>query len=229
MNFYDRLYLGFEGEYFVLSHLFGAGFEGFKLPGDFGFDIIATDQKIQTFNTNLVSRYFNAPYPIQVKSRRVNEDDFYEGPNERPCLDAEFLIKEEELFLLEDTPNSAIAFVCFINTGTIEFFYLPAYQIRDLIEKGYVWFSYSEKYVNYFKVSLTIRYPPMQNRDVLLESLNLDSETFSILQRELPEKINRNWKATKRLYLNDLNLRGKLIPQELLSMKYLGVELISHF
>ncbi len=45
MNFFDRLYLGFEAEYYIMGQLYSAGFEAFKLPADFGFDLMVTNQK----------------------------------------------------------------------------------------------------------------------------------------------------------------------------------------
>ena len=48
MEFYESLYKGFEAEYYVAGKLFSAGYEAFKLPGDFGFDLIVTNQKEQT-------------------------------------------------------------------------------------------------------------------------------------------------------------------------------------
>jgi hypothetical protein len=40
MGFFESLYKGFEAEHYVAGKLFSVGYEAFKLPGDFGFDLI---------------------------------------------------------------------------------------------------------------------------------------------------------------------------------------------
>jgi hypothetical protein len=57
MDFFDRLYLGFEAEYYVMGQLFSAGYEGFKMPADFGFDILVTNQKEQSLNADSKKKY----------------------------------------------------------------------------------------------------------------------------------------------------------------------------
>ncbi len=42
MEFFERLYRGFEAEHYVAGKLFSAGYEAFKLPADFGFDLMVT-------------------------------------------------------------------------------------------------------------------------------------------------------------------------------------------
>ena len=36
MEFFERLYRGFEAEHYVAGKLFSVGYEAFKLPADFG-------------------------------------------------------------------------------------------------------------------------------------------------------------------------------------------------
>lgn len=69
------LYQGFEAEYLVASGLFGAGLEAFKLPGDFGFDLLVSNQLQATQMASSPSKANDArssfPYVLQVKSRRA--------------------------------------------------------------------------------------------------------------------------------------------------------------
>ena len=51
MEFFDSLYKGFEAEHYVAGKLFSVGYEAFKLPGDFGFDLIVANQKEQSMRT----------------------------------------------------------------------------------------------------------------------------------------------------------------------------------
>ncbi|MBI5968057.1 MAG: hypothetical protein HY882_09410, partial [Deltaproteobacteria bacterium] len=45
MEFFERLYRGFEAEHYVAGKLFSVGYEAFMMPADFGFDLIVMNQK----------------------------------------------------------------------------------------------------------------------------------------------------------------------------------------
>lgn len=92
MEFFDRLYLGFEA---------------FKLPADFDFDILVTNQKEQFLKSNIKKRNIQPPYALQVKYRRIKETDFYDGPNGRPEARVNFPIKKQDVDLIIFTNYSS--------------------------------------------------------------------------------------------------------------------------
>ena len=57
MSFWDRLYKGLGAEYFITGELFMAGYEAFKLPADFGLDLIVTSQKQHYQNQHLLTLF----------------------------------------------------------------------------------------------------------------------------------------------------------------------------
>jgi hypothetical protein len=76
MEFFEGLYKGFEAEYYVAGKLFSVGYEAFKLPGDFGFDLIVTNQKEQSIGPRQEGRLLEPPFAVQVKCRSLRPSDF---------------------------------------------------------------------------------------------------------------------------------------------------------
>lgn len=113
MNFFDRLYIGFEAEYLVMGRLYASGLEAFKLPGDFGYDLMVTDLKARAVDGVHRSRDVPLPYALQVKSRRFTEANVKEGPNKRPEVVLGFLIKRSNLEQLIGNQSSFLVLVCF--------------------------------------------------------------------------------------------------------------------
>jgi hypothetical protein len=79
MEFFEGLYKGFEAEYYVAGKLFSVGYEAFKLPGDFGFDLIVTNQKEQSIGPPRKGRLLEPPFAVQVKCRSLRPLDFQRG------------------------------------------------------------------------------------------------------------------------------------------------------
>lgn len=69
-DYFDKLYKGLSVEYYVISNLMYLGYEAYKMPADFGFDITALRQKQSSFEDEK-----NRIKIIQVKSRVINEKD----------------------------------------------------------------------------------------------------------------------------------------------------------
>jgi hypothetical protein len=77
LQFFDRLYQGFEAEYMVAATMFGAGFEAFKLPGDFGFDLLVSNQLHALPNTLAAKSDVQRPlFPYSLPITRVDLDLF---------------------------------------------------------------------------------------------------------------------------------------------------------
>jgi hypothetical protein len=76
MEFFERLYRGFEAEHYVAGKLFSAGYEAFMMPGDFGFDLMVTNQRERSKGPRLRGRLLEPPFAVQVKSRRLMSSDF---------------------------------------------------------------------------------------------------------------------------------------------------------
>jgi hypothetical protein len=113
-DFYSRLYSGFEAEHFVAGKFFGAGLEGFKLPADFGFDLLVSNQKETSIGANAaIKRVFPFPYAIQVKSRRITDAHFGGGPNGRTEATINFRISKSEFELLSTEERSYLVCVAF--------------------------------------------------------------------------------------------------------------------
>lgn len=114
LSFFDRLYTGFRAEYFVMGELFGAGYEGFKLPADFGFDVLATNQKESSLGAAPIGRAIDPPYALQVKSRNILRTSFGDGPSGRPETFTEFWITERdfELISAEQGGVSRLRYFC---------------------------------------------------------------------------------------------------------------------
>ena len=200
MDFFDKLYLGFEAEHYVMGQLYGAGFEAFKLPADFGFDLMVTNQKELSLTSNQKKRDLKPPYALQIKSRRISPEKFYKGPNGRPSADVDFLLSEKELNLMLENPNAYLVCVVFftneqnkLHKRTI-YFWLGSSHLNTILSRGYI--QSGEKtngQKDTFIIKVNIRLLPTQKTDTLLQSLmengNLTKEGKKILANSLPVEI----------------------------------------
>src|SRR4030042_1700389 len=100
MEFFESLYKGFEAEYYVAGKLFSVGYEAFKLPGDFGFDLIVTNQKELSMGPRQKGRLIEPPFAIQVKCRSLRSSDFQTAASGRDEARVSISIKKENLDLL---------------------------------------------------------------------------------------------------------------------------------
>lgn len=242
MDFFDKLYLGFEAEHYVMGQLYGAGFEAFKLPGDFGFDLMVTNQKEVSLSSNRKKRDINPPYALQIKSRRINSEDFYTGPNGRPSADVDFLLSEKELGLMLENLNAYLVCVMFfaneqnkIHKRAI-YFWLGSWHLRTLRSRGYIQFAEKTNGPkDSFVIKANIRLLPMQRTDTLLKTLiengNLTKEgerkLIKILPVELPVKDNAHeYISLKRPSKSeDYDEVKREVPSGLTKLTNLGINL----
>ncbi len=106
-NFFDRLYKGYAAENFITGQLFENGFEAFRLPADFGVDLVVTNQFKKLKNKGIDDESF--PFGLQVKSRRLRESDTLQGPNGRNEYQFYYLIKNDEITVLKEFPNGSMS------------------------------------------------------------------------------------------------------------------------
>ena len=95
MEFFESLYKGFEAEHYVAGKLFSVGYEAFKLPGDFGFDLIVTNQKEQSMGPRQKGRLLEPPFAVQVKCRSLRPSDFQTSASGRDEARISISIKKE--------------------------------------------------------------------------------------------------------------------------------------
>lgn len=202
-DFFSRLYSGFEAEHFVTGKFFGAGLEAFKLPADFGFDLLVSNQKEASIGTaSQIKRAFPFPYAVQVKSRRITDAHFAEGPNGRPEARINFRISASEFELLSAETRSYLVCVAFppIKTTSIAdqvlYFWLTGYQL-GLLHKH----SYLQKVTDNGKLQhdlkVGFRFLPTQSRQSLFERLQkegkLTPEGAKELEGILPAELGTGW------------------------------------
>lgn len=93
-SFWNNLYMGLAYEHYTVVALWSMGYEAFKIDADFGFDILAYNQKERTFS-NGKGRDLS-PYVFQVKSRHVKGWETKEQlAGERKSTQVEFRIRKE--------------------------------------------------------------------------------------------------------------------------------------
>ncbi|MBJ7298009.1 MAG: hypothetical protein JHC73_17265, partial [Dolichospermum sp.] len=114
-KFFDRLYKGYSAESFITGQLFENGFEAFRLPADFGIDLVVTNQFKKLNSQEIYDDFF--PFGLQVKSRRLKQSDILPGPNGRNKYQFHYLLKNDEIRTLKEFSNSAYVFVFIIPPG----------------------------------------------------------------------------------------------------------------
>jgi hypothetical protein len=182
VKFFDRLYLGFEAEYLVASSLFGAGLEAFKLPGDFGFDLLVSQQldvlRTQPLQKPSCGNRAAFPYALQVKSRRARADDvrFADG-SERRELETTFVLKKHEYDLLISSDNAFLVGVPFLPSDERLLsarslsFWLGGKQLLAMYERGYLSESLDESRQIRLTLHVVFRLLPMLSREVLIDDV----------------------------------------------------------
>jgi hypothetical protein len=218
--FFDRLYFGFQAEHLVAGQLFGAGFEAFKLPADFGFDLMVTSQRQKSLGSaSELKINQDNPYVVQVKSRRVSPDSVSVGPNRRPQFAISFQIKSSEYDLLVEEPNSFLVLVSYLPSMSLVALpptlcvWLCGPQLALLKEKSYLSEEKSRS-TTLFRLDIVARLKPRQAREELLTQLRdkgqITVEGFAALEKALPEMLDLNWDASEYVSL----LRHPWIPSE---------------
>lgn len=204
LSFFDRLYDGFRAEYFVMGELFGAGYEAFKLPADFGFDVLATNQMESTLGVVPKSRTIPPPYAFQVKSRNVPRSSFGGGPTGRPQAYVDFWISEREFGRI--CAESGGYLVCVVTiegedkelSGRNIFFWLHSTHLQRLKALGYFLSLEPPPSYNlnqaYLRLRVCVRLlPTIQTRqviDTLRKDNHLTEEGETKLLALLPERLD---------------------------------------
>ncbi|MEB6664849.1 hypothetical protein MXL91_25585 [Achromobacter ruhlandii] len=195
LRFFDRLYQGFEAEYLVTSALFGAGLEAFKLPGDYGFDLLVSDQwrstRSRTVAEPLCDTRMPFPYVLQVKSRRAQLSDIrlVEGV-ERRELEMKFSLKQHEYDLLVADERSFLVCVLFMppDQRTVSVrpltFWLTGAQLRNMHEREYLIASIDDRGQPWLTLNVVYRFVPMIRRETLAQQL---LEAWHPVKAHVPE------------------------------------------
>ncbi|GER92305.1 hypothetical protein A45J_0020 [hot springs metagenome] len=123
---YDNLYSGIGVEYRIIGDLFLLGYEAFKMPADFGFDIIASNQKAITLQGDQQEKR----KLIQVKSRKFNINHYANikksGAGVRKEITLDFGIQKDVFNRIKNTPNTYLV-CCFIEESGDGTFSFPCY------------------------------------------------------------------------------------------------------
>jgi len=201
-SFFDRLYKGYSAESFITGQLFENGFEAFRLPADFGIDLVVTNQFKKLSNRKTDNHSF--PFGFQVKSRRLREADTLLGPNGRNEYQFSYLLKSDEIRILKEFSNSAYVFVFIIPFGfsikNIYAFCIHSNEIDNMIEHEF-FIEKSEGYV----LNVCFRALPQQKREIFISEMSakglIDESGIKFLEKNLPESFPRHWNASEGLYL----------------------------
>ena len=237
MEFFESLYKGFEAEYYVAGKLFSVGYEAFKLPGDFGFDLIVTNQKELSVGPRQKGRLIEPPFAIQVKCRSLRSSDFQTAASGRDEARVSISVKKEDLDLLIGAKNNFLVIVLFVqgDASRIEdrtvHFWLGSDHINALIERGYFIPDEADRRVRSLVCSLRM-FPMLSVGDILDELMSknhLTQEGKRLLASELPDRVPRNWNASEYVALarrtEDAKLVWRQVPQELFDLRNMGFDI----
>jgi hypothetical protein len=239
MEFFESLYKGFEAEYYVAGKLFSVGYEAFKLPGDFGFDLIVTNQKELSMGPRQEGRLIEPPFAIQVKCRSLRSSDFQTTASGRDEARVSISIKKEYLDLLIGAKNNFLVIVLFVQGDARRFeertvhFWLGSDHVNALLEPGYFIPDEADRRVRNLMCSLRML-PMLSVVDVLDELMSqnhLTQEGKRILASELPDRVPRSWKASEYVALARRarnaphELVWRQVPQELFDLRNMGFDI----
>ncbi|MDQ1147026.1 hypothetical protein QE429_003853 [Bacillus sp. SORGH_AS 510] len=184
-DFAMSLYKGFVAEYHLIAELFRIGFEGIKLPGDFGFDVMSTHQRKTLYESTVVNtvRFF------QVKSRWLNETDYRYELDTRKTRKKFYvstrnmmkLVNEKEAFLV-------LYFLDINNGGIVSNFWLSSYHLRQLLAENYITIE-KIKGKNYFAIDAEYVLIGQKTKEIRGKLLELSLQLKQPQQNELSEVI----------------------------------------
>jgi hypothetical protein len=237
MNFWDRLYKGLGAEYFITGELFMAGYEAFKLPADFGLDLIVTSQKQQSFSALSQDKMIPPPYVFQVKSRKIEQFD----KNNQGRLEAstEFCLKEDDWqLLINDNSSYLICVLTFTDDvhklqNRIIYFWLHSSHLCLLQERGYIYERKDPKNQRLqYLLKVVLRLQATLDLEKVLDDLiskdYLTQEGKDILFNKIAKSVSPSWKSSEYISLKrsdeskDSGEAIKKIPFELTSFSKLG-------
>lgn len=215
-KFFENLYKGYAAESFITGQLFENGFESFRLPADFGIDLVVTNQ-FKKFKLNKSSNQKISddlfPFGLQVKSRRLKQSQTLSGANGRPEYQFYYMLNNKEITTLKEFPNSAYVFVFFVPVGmsseTTYAFFINSNEINNMIEH-----EFFIKENDGYKFNVCFRAFPQQSRESVIEEMlskkMIDEQGVKYLRKNLPEKFQKNWNASEGLYLCKNNFSAKM-------------------
>jgi hypothetical protein len=237
MEFFESLYKGFEAEYYIAGKFFSAGYEAFKLPGDFGFDLIVTNQKEQSMGPRQKGRLFEPPFAVQVKCRSLRSSDFRKAASGRDEARVSISMKKEHLDLLIGAERNFLVVVLFVQGDARRFeertvhFWLGSKHINALLERGYFMPDEADRRIRNLMCSLRLL-PMLSIGDILdnLMSKNyLTQEGKRILTSGLPKRVPRNLNASEYVALaritEDAKLVWRPVPRELFDLRNMGFDI----
>jgi len=239
MEFFESLYKGFEAEHYIAGKLFSVGYEAFKLPGDFGFDLMVTNQKEQSMGPAQKGRSFDPPFAIQVKCRNLKSSDFKKTISGRDEAQVSIPMKKEHLDLLMSAKRNFLVIVLFVQGDTRRFedrtvhFWLGSDHINALLERGYFLPDKADRRLRNLLCSLGML-PMLDVRDILdilMSQNHLNEEGKRILASELPDRVPRNWNASEYVALArkarnaPYELVWRQVPHELFDIRNMGFDI----
>lgn len=239
MNFWDRLYFGLGAEYLITGELFMAGYEAFKLPADFGLDLIVTKQKKTSFRKDAEEAGVGQSFVLQVKSRQIEK--FTANVMGRLEASTSISLKEEEWNLITKDENSYLVSVLIFNEDRNKlqnrwtYFWLHSSHLLALQDKGYVKViedKDTERPRYFLKIYLRLQsYISLGDLlDELVEDGELTEDGRDILLENLAPSVPTKWNTREYISLArpDKTHTGggrdvvRKIPDELTSFTHLG-------
>lgn len=194
-DFFRRLYQGYAAEHHVSSALFRCSYEVFRLPADFGFDLIVTDQ----FRRALGHPVHHLPFALQVKSRWMAHDTAVVGPNGRREFVIDYRMKVDEVQLVQNTEDSGFVFVFYLgeaagNRFDVRLIWVHQKQVPTLLDRGY-FRANGENYDFTIKYRDFPSFTPATFIAALPAALGQNQGLVEHLQDTLPAEFPRNWNA----------------------------------
>lgn len=195
-DFFNRLYRGFEAENLIAGKLFGAGLEAFKLPADFGFDLLVSNQMAKSLGSRCdANRVAEFPYVVQVKSRRISFRDLKPN-NGRMEAWVDIRITVDEYVLLSKEQQSYLVMVLFLpeEQGVLSekhvILWFKGTQLPALRDATYLGPLVSDDGRRFYEISVVVRLiRKAQTKDLLqrlLDDEKISQEAFKILGAKLP-------------------------------------------
>lgn len=195
-SFFDRLYKGYAAEHLISSELYARSFEVFRLPADFGFDLVVTN----SFRTSVQQPTLETAFQfcLQVKSRRLKPQDITPtGSNGRPEAKCAFWLSQHEIDLLATHEHAAVAFVMYFPDSerhSPKYFLIHARDIARLIKHRCLRPS-----ANGYELAVTYVMRPQADLAHILDGLLASGEITQVgadrLKKIVPATFDKNWNA----------------------------------
>lgn len=199
-SFFGRLYKGYAAEHLISSELYARSFEVFRLPADFGFDLVVTNSFRASAQQATPEAAFQ--FCLQVKSRRLKPQDITRtGSNGRPEAKCAFWFSQHEIDLLASHENAAVVFVMYFPDSERhppKYFLIHARDIARLIKHRYLRPS-SDGY----ELAVTYVMRPQADLAHILDGLLTSGEVTKAgaerLKKIVPATFDKNWNASPYL------------------------------